>query len=1038
MTPERWHRVTEVFHAVLEQHPSHADEFLRDACGDDAELYAEVRHMLQEHARSGFMDRAPLGAEPSGAPPVFSTGQTVSGRYRIVRFLSRGGMGEVYEAEDLELKERVALKTLLPAIAADTRMIARFKQEIQLSRKIAHPNVCRVFDLARHAVDGSSPATIFFLTMEFLPGETLAARLDREERMGPSAALPVMEQMAEALDAAHRSGIIHRDFKPSNVMLARDGDGVRAVVTDFGLARSFGPSPRETTATATGNVMGTLDYMAPELLTGSAASIASDVYALGMVAYRMITGALPFPSDRPLAGAILRSRVPVPSPKSLVPDLDPNWERAILRALDPEPARRFGRTSEFVGALKGEAAVTVSLPVMTRRRWIAAVVVVVAVIAGWVGWRHARNQPSPEALRWYETGASALRDATYFRAARALERAVSLDPGFALAHARLAEAWNELDDSEKAKEEMLRALPQSGSAPPQGTDALYADAIQRTLTGDFPGAIRAYVDLTGKGSEVEKASVLVDLGRVRERNDEFPKALEAYREAARRDPQNAAAHLRAAMLLGRTGRSGDAKPEFEQADSLYQSLSNTEGQAEVLYQRGLQASAVRKLPEARAALEKAIQLARAISSEHQEFASALQLSVVTYLEGDAAQAEQIASGAVEKARHAGMANLAARGLTDLGIARLGRGDYRGSEGSFREAIELSKRFHLRRNEARARFSLGNLYQQEGAAGSVMNEIGPAISYFQQAGFRLETAQCFTVVARAHRDLGNYSEALAEFSQQLSLMEGSDDRQQMVLAEQGVASVLFLMEKWPDALSHYEQYYELARSNRDIVQTGLGLLNRVKVLWRLGRYGDAVQLIGEAEKLSGQPGSDSRLPSLIAYSRAEMALSRKEFGEAASLAWRASKMASSTKQVQASAKCLVGVVMTRAGSARDAKGLCSDGLAAITALGDAPALSDGRLAMAEILLGLRELPAAQEQVRLALDDFEKAGRKESAWRASAIAASILRRSGDPIKAKDAEERAQARLAELRAGWGAQDFNRYLTRPDIRDCQRGLGR
>jgi len=339
-------------------------------------MYSEVRRMLDEHVREGFLDRRPW-APSASAPPVFAAGQIVSGRYRIIRFLSRGGMGEVYEAEDLELKERVALKTLLPEIAADGRMINRFKQEIQLSRKISHRNVCRVFDLARHPADSSSLEIVFFLTMEFLAGETLSAKLEREARLSPDAALPLLEQMAEALDAAHRAGVIHRDFKPSNVMLVPCAEGLRAVVTDFGLARSFVPTG-DTTATQTGTLMGTLDYMAPELLSGGAASIASDVYALGTVAYKMVTGALPFASGTPLAGAILRSKAAAPSPRSLAPDLDIAWEHAILRALDADPTRRFSRASHFLQAIHGRAhSVSVALPAMTRRR------VMVAALAAW-------------------------------------------------------------------------------------------------------------------------------------------------------------------------------------------------------------------------------------------------------------------------------------------------------------------------------------------------------------------------------------------------------------------------------------------------------------------------------------------------------------------------------------------------------------------------------------------------------------------------------------------------------------------------------
>ena len=391
MTPERWQRVLEVFHAACSRPPTQAADFVRAECGQDAEMCSEVLRMVGEHARSGMLDRSPwaepTAAEPAFGQPVFPPGQLVSGRYRIVRFLGRGGMGEVYEAEDLELKDHVALKTLLPAIASDGRMIARFKREIQLSRKVSHPNVCRVFDLARHPADGSAPATTVFLTMEFLPGETLSARLHREGRLSAEEALPILSQTAEALDAAHRAGVIHRDFKPSNVVLVPSAGATRAVVTDFGLARSCAPSG-ETTVTLTGALMGTLDYMAPELLAGGAATVASDVYAFGTVAYEMVTGRRPFAGDAPLAGAYLRLKGPAPSPRTLAPDLDEKWEQAILRALDRDPERRFARPGHFIKALQGEApGVAVPLPKVTRRRLLAAAVAAVVLMACALAWR---------------------------------------------------------------------------------------------------------------------------------------------------------------------------------------------------------------------------------------------------------------------------------------------------------------------------------------------------------------------------------------------------------------------------------------------------------------------------------------------------------------------------------------------------------------------------------------------------------------------------------------------------------------------------
>lgn len=287
----------------------------------------------------------------------FEAGSVVAGRYRVVRFLARGGMGEVYEAEDLELKERVALKTVRPEIARDEVMLERFRREIQLSRKVTHPNVCRIFDVAFHRPERSTAATIF-LTMEMLPGETLAQRLRGRGPFSPDQALPVLRQMAAALDAAHQAGVVHRDLKPGNVLLVDPGTGswntgaVRAVITDFGLARAAAAAEDDQglTLTAAG-VVGTPAYIAPEQIEGREATAAVDLYAFGIVMYEMLTGKVPFLGDTALSTAVKRLQEPAPSPRLHAPDLDPRWEAVILRLLERDPAARFATASEALAAL---------------------------------------------------------------------------------------------------------------------------------------------------------------------------------------------------------------------------------------------------------------------------------------------------------------------------------------------------------------------------------------------------------------------------------------------------------------------------------------------------------------------------------------------------------------------------------------------------------------------------------------------------------------------------------------------------------------
>ncbi|GEM_PF-467230 len=295
--------------------------------------------------------RSSGGARPLTGPGTraahLPAGTMLGGRYRLTRYLARGGMGEVYEALDVHMKETVALKTLLPNIAQDTAMLERFRKEIQLARKVTHPNVCRVHDLAVHQDPGAPP--VWFLTMELLNGDTLAGLIKKKGRLDVQGALGVARQLANALDAAHRAGVVHRDLKPGNVMLVPGAGGAtRVVVTDFGLAHAT-ESP---TSSADANALvGTPGYMAPEQIQGAGPTPAMDIYALGSVLFEMVTGARPFEEEDPYQEAARKLAEPPPSPRALALDLPPVWERMIHQCLSPAPKDRPAHAVDVVQAL---------------------------------------------------------------------------------------------------------------------------------------------------------------------------------------------------------------------------------------------------------------------------------------------------------------------------------------------------------------------------------------------------------------------------------------------------------------------------------------------------------------------------------------------------------------------------------------------------------------------------------------------------------------------------------------------------------------
>jgi serine/threonine-protein kinase len=301
-------------------------------------------------------------------------------RYRIVSLLGRGGMGEVYKAEDLKLKQVVALKFLPEALALDGGALARFHNEVRITRQISHPNVCRVYDIGEVAGQ-------HFLSMEFIDGEDLSVLLRRIGRLPGDKATEITRQICAGLAAAHENGVLHRDLKPANIMI--DGRG-KARVTDFGVAVVANELlGREAAA-------GTPGYMAPEQLAGKEVTQRSDIYSLGLVLYELFTGKRVFEAKSLHELMELHEKSTPPTPSSHVKDIEPLVERVILRCLEKDPQKRPASAIQVAAALPGGDPLAAALaagetpsPEMvaaagekTGLRPAVAIACLVAVIAG--------------------------------------------------------------------------------------------------------------------------------------------------------------------------------------------------------------------------------------------------------------------------------------------------------------------------------------------------------------------------------------------------------------------------------------------------------------------------------------------------------------------------------------------------------------------------------------------------------------------------------------------------------------------------------
>ena len=339
MTPERWQQVKQIFNSAISYSPEERSSFISQACSGDEDLRSEVESLIASHERTGsFIDEPAFEAAAFLANEAeLQPGRTL-GSYEILSFISRGGMGEVYLAEDKRLGRKVALKRLPSTFVKDNDRLRRFEQEARAASALNHPNIITIFEI-RQA--GSSHV----IATEFVEGETLRARLSRTG-LSLAETLDVAIQVSDALSAAHKAGIVHRDIKPENIMVRPDG---YVKVLDFGLAKLseeaspaiIAEAPTIQVRTGSGIVIGTAGYMSPEQARGLTVDSRSDIFSLGAVIYEMLARRKPFEGETPsdTLAAILRTEPPPLS--HFVPGIPSELSRIVTKCLKKDREERY-------------------------------------------------------------------------------------------------------------------------------------------------------------------------------------------------------------------------------------------------------------------------------------------------------------------------------------------------------------------------------------------------------------------------------------------------------------------------------------------------------------------------------------------------------------------------------------------------------------------------------------------------------------------------------------------------------------------------
>ncbi|GHA76049.1 serine/threonine-protein kinase [Cognatilysobacter bugurensis] len=755
-----------------------------------------------------------------------AAGSVLAGRFRIESVLGIGGMGVVYRARDLSLDVPVALKLLRPELASRPDAFDRFRQELLTARQVSSPHVVRIHDLAQ---DGAQ----WFITMDLIEGEGLDRRIDRDGPLAPDEALAIARQLAEGLGAAHARGVIHRDLKPANVLIDRDG---RAFITDFGVARSLASGG----LTQTGSVVGTPDYLSPEQARGEAVDARSDLYALGLILYEMLTGAMPFAGGT-VPEIIAQRMLRTPPPVTQLKPATPPWiARLVDRLLRPQPAHRLQSAADVVHAIDRREVPRDWRP--SRRGLVLAIAALVAIAIGIAAWQFIERRPATVEvanvaplhrllLLPLDTPTGAL-DAPRRAALDTLARdTLAAVPGLTIVDAeRTFQAIRQLD--------------------PTGTSAVGADALRRIVGADrtlkialepSDGGFRAVATLEQAGSAPAVASAAgADAAAALGALIEQPALARALRIPT--TPQLELPASDAALVA--YGAGVLARREDRPVDALQRFVEATE--AAPAFARGwlARAEAAAAIGEQDAAYE-AIERGLAATDEASPLHARMQAELAM-LAGDATAAATTWRERLQATPDDTFAEL------NLARALGGGGDFPGAIAVLQRLVERDP------NDARAWYELGKFSILHGQAQRAVDDyLVRALVLYKRSGHRFGEAETVNALGIGYNRLGQVDDAEEQFRKAIELRRSLGNRRGLATSLRNLGTVLTLGGRHEEAARHLAEARALYEALGDqeglaAIENELGLLaeERGDYTAALGAFRSALK---RWQQLGHEPG-----------------------------------------------------------------------------------------------------------------------------------------------------------------------------------------